>query len=114
MQELKAIGIRLSIDDFGTGYSNLSALKSFPVTRLKLDRSLIHDLPHDEDDKAIALAVVLLAHELNLKVLAEGVESAEQYLFLQNNGCDEMQGYYFSKPLPALEMENFLGQTGVV
>ena len=107
MQELKAIGIQFSIDDFGIGYSNLSALKSYPITRLKLDRSLVRDLPDDEDDKAIAVAVILLAHELNLKVLAEGVENAEQHLFLKKHGCDEIQGYYFSKPLRADEVEIF-------
>lgn len=107
MHELKTIGVQFSIDDFGIGYSNLSALKSFPVTRLKLDQSLVHDLPHDEDDKAIVIAVILLAHELKLKVLAEGVENAEQQRFLQTNGCDEMQGYHFSKPLRAADMEAF-------
>ena len=108
MQELKAMGIQLSIDDFGTGYSNLSALKSFPITRLKLDRSFVRDLPDDEDDKAIARAVILLAHELDLRVVAEGVEMADQHLFLQAIGCDEMQGYYFSKPLPVRDFEAFL------
>ncbi|MDQ9170891.1 EAL domain-containing protein [Oxalobacteraceae bacterium R-40] len=101
MKELQAMGIQLSIDDFGTGYSSLSALKSFPITRLKLDRSFVRDLPHDEDDKAIAKAVISLGHELNLKVLAEGVETAAQLSFLCENGCDEMQGYFFSRPISA-------------
>jgi diguanylate cyclase (GGDEF)-like protein len=108
MQELTTMGVQLSIDDFGTGYSNLSALKSFPITRLKLDRSFVHDLPENEDDKAITRAMILLAHELKLRVVAEGVEAASQHLFLQSIGCDEMQGYYFSRPLPAHEVETFL------
>lgn len=101
MKELQAMGVQLSIDDFGTGYSNLSALKSFPISRLKLDRSFVRDLPHDEDDKAIAKGVISLGHELHLRVLAEGVETAEQLAFLRENGCDEMQGYVFSRPVAA-------------
>ncbi len=101
MQELQAMGVQLSIDDFGTGYSSLSSLKSFPISRLKLDRSFVRDLPHDDDDKAIAKAVISLGHELDLRVLAEGVETAEQLAFLRNSGCDEMQGYFFSRPVAA-------------
>jgi diguanylate cyclase (GGDEF)-like protein/PAS domain S-box-containing protein len=101
MQELQAMGVQLSIDDFGTGYSSLSALKSFPISRLKLDRSFVRDLPHDDDDKAIAKAVISLGHELDLRVLAEGVETAEQLAFLRASGCDEMQGYFFSRPISA-------------
>jgi len=112
MRELRALGIQFSIDDFGTGYSSLSALKRFPIERLKLDRSFVCDLPDDEDDKAIATAVVLLAHELKLKVLAEGVENEEQHRFLRRCGCDEMQGYYFSRPLEARDMEKFLKLDG--
>jgi predicted signal transduction protein with EAL and GGDEF domain len=108
MQELKAMGIQFSIDDFGTGHSNLSALKSFPISRLKLDRSFVQDLPDDEDDKAISTAVILLAHELKLKVVAEGVETEAQLAFLRNAGCDEIQGFYFSKPLEADEMAKLL------
>jgi diguanylate cyclase (GGDEF)-like protein len=105
MQELQAMGVRLSIDDFGTGYSSLSALKSFPIVRLKLDRSFVRDLPDHEDDKAIARAVISLGHKLNLKVLAEGVETEQQRTFLRDNGCDEMQGYYFCKPVPPNQIE---------
>ena len=108
MKALQAMGVRLSIDDFGTGYSSLSALKSFPISRLKLDRSFVRDLPEHEDDKAIARAVISLGHKLNLKVLAEGVESEQQFAFLRENHCDEMQGYYFSKPVPAAEIETLL------
>jgi diguanylate cyclase (GGDEF)-like protein len=101
MRELKAMGVGLSIDDFGTGYSSLSALKSFPIARLKIDRSFVRDIPGDEDDKAIAMAVISLGHKLNLRVLAEGVETAGQLAFLRDNDCDEMQGYHFSKPVSA-------------
>jgi len=101
MRELQAMGVGLSIDDFGTGYSNLSALKSFPIARLKIDRSFVRDIPADADDKAIATAVISLGHKLNLKVLAEGVETAGQLAFLRDNDCDEMQGYHFSRPVSA-------------
>jgi diguanylate cyclase (GGDEF)-like protein len=108
MRALQAIGVRLSIDDFGTGYSSLSALKTFPVARLKIDRSFISDLPHDENDKAVAAAVISLGQKLNLRVVAEGVETDEQIAFLRDNNCDEMQGFRFSKPLPPVELEALL------
>jgi diguanylate cyclase (GGDEF)-like protein/PAS domain S-box-containing protein len=108
MRELQAMGVQLSIDDFGTGYSSLSSLKSFPISRLKLDRSFVRDLPHDEDDKAIAKAVISLGHELELRVLAEGVETAEQLAFLHASGCDEMQGYFFSRPIPPADFAALL------
>jgi diguanylate cyclase (GGDEF)-like protein/PAS domain S-box-containing protein len=99
MDKLKTMGVSLSIDDFGTGYSSLSALKKFPIARLKLDRSFVSDLPHDHDDKAIAMAVISLGHQLNLRVVAEGIETEEQLVFLRDKGCDEMQGDYFSEPV---------------
>ena len=104
MQELQAMGVQLSIDDFGTGYSSLSALKSFPIVRLKIDQSFVRDLPANEDDKAIAMAVISLGHKLNLRVIAEGVETAQQLAFLRDNDCDEMQGYHFSQPVSAAEI----------
>jgi EAL domain-containing protein (putative c-di-GMP-specific phosphodiesterase class I) len=110
MHELRAAGVQLSIDDFGTGYSSLSALKSFPIGHLKLDRSFVKDLPHDEDDKAITKAVISLGHQLGMKIVAEGVETAQQLAFLRENGCEEIQGYYFSKPLSAEEMAAFLAR----
>ena len=101
MKELRALGVRLSIDDFGTGYSSLSALKRFPVERLKIDRSFIQDLPDDEDDCAVASAVISLGQKLNLRVIAEGVETEAQVAFLRENHCDELQGYHFSRPVAA-------------
>ncbi len=101
MKELRGLGVRLSIDDFGTGYSSLSALKRFPVERLKIDRTFIRDLPDDEDDRAVASAVISLGQKLNLRVIAEGVETEEQVAFLRENHCDELQGFHFSRPVVA-------------
>jgi diguanylate cyclase (GGDEF)-like protein/PAS domain S-box-containing protein len=100
LNELKAMRIRLSIDDFGTGYSSLAYLKRFPIDSVKIDRSFIQGLPEDGDDAAITRAIIAMAHSLRLKVIAEGVESAEQLSFLRAHGCDQMQGYLFSPPLP--------------
>ena len=106
LKRLKAIGIRISMDDFGTGYSSLSYLKRFPIDSVKIDRSFINGLPLDADDVAITQAIIAMAHGLKLKVIAEGTETGEQFSFLRDHGCDELQGYYFSKPLP--EDEFFL------
>jgi diguanylate cyclase (GGDEF)-like protein/PAS domain S-box-containing protein len=100
LQELKAMGLRLAIDDFGTGYSSLSYLKRLPVDTVKIDRSFVTDLATNPDDASIAQAIITMAHTLSLKVVAEGVETASQLSFLSAHGCDQMQGYYFSKPLP--------------
>jgi diguanylate cyclase (GGDEF)-like protein len=108
MKELERLGVQLSIDDFGTGYSSLSALKTFPVARLKIDRAFIKGLPGDDDDKAFASAVIALGQNLNLKVIAEGVETAEQAEFLRENNCEEVQGYHLSKPMPPRDFETFL------
>jgi diguanylate cyclase (GGDEF)-like protein/PAS domain S-box-containing protein len=101
LRDLKALGVRIAIDDFGTGYSSLSYLKRFPIDSLKIDRSFVTDLPGNQDDATIAQAIIIMAHALRLKVIAEGVENEAQLEFLTANGCDEVQGYYFSRPLPA-------------
>ncbi len=112
MERLKAMGIHISMDDFGTGYSSLSYLKRFPLTLLKIDKSFIGDLPHNTEDAAIVRAILSMAHNLGLRVVAEGVETVPQLDFLHRFGCEEIQGYLFSKPLPAREMTRLLGQKG--
>ncbi|WP_245482383.1 MULTISPECIES: EAL domain-containing protein [unclassified Mesorhizobium] len=113
MDALQSLGVQISIDDFGTGYSSLSALKTFPVARLKIDKSFIKDLAADENDQAVASAVISLGQNLHLRVIAEGVETDDQVAFLRKNNCDEMQGYHFSKPVSAQGIEKLLHTASV-
>jgi diguanylate cyclase (GGDEF)-like protein len=108
MQQLKALGVTLALDDFGTGYSSLNYLRRFPVDCLKIDRSFISDVATDASAAAVATSIVAIAHSLGLNALAEGVETAEQLDFLVKCGCDSLQGYYFSRPLPAPEFTALL------
>lgn len=108
LHKLKALGVHLAIDDFGTGYSSLSYLRRFPIDKLKVDRSFITNVTTNSGDASVTQAIITVAHNLGLKVTAEGVEEASLLDFLRQNNCDEVQGYYFSKPLSALNMETLL------
>lgn len=107
LDELHQKGFKISIDDFGTGYSSLSYLKKLPVDKLKIDRSFIKDLPQDSEDSAITKTIITLAKNLNLEVIAEGVETQAQELFLQENGCDSVQGYFYAKPMDKARLEEY-------
>lgn len=108
LQNLKAVGVTIAIDDFGTGYSSLAYLKRFPIDKLKIDIAFIRDVTTSPDDAAITLAVIRMAHSLKLSVIAEGVETEAQLAFLQRHSCDEIQGYYFSRPVDAKAFENLI------
>jgi EAL domain-containing protein (putative c-di-GMP-specific phosphodiesterase class I) len=108
MQLLKTVGIRFSIDDFGTGYSSLAYLKRLPLDELKIDRSFIMDITTDDNAAAIVNAFISLAHLLDLHVVAEGVENDAQQVFLGKNGCDLIQGFLFSRPVPSEQMTQML------
>jgi EAL domain-containing protein (putative c-di-GMP-specific phosphodiesterase class I) len=101
LTRLKNMGVNISIDDFGTGFSSLGSLKRLPIDALKIDQSFVREATTDPDDAALVMAIITLAHNLRLKVVAEGVETEDQLRFLQLLRCDEIQGYFFSKPLPA-------------
>ena len=106
--ELTKMGINISIDDFGTGYSSLNYLKKLPIGRLKIDRSFVRDIQHDPGDAAIVAAIISMAHNLNMQVIAEGVENEGQLQFLKRHGCDEMQGYFWSAPVTSQQIESLL------
>ena len=108
LNQISDIGIELAIDDFGTGYSSLSYIKKLPIHKLKIDQSFIRDLPDDAEDSAITKAVISLAQNLNLNVIAEGVETVQQRDFLLKNGCNHIQGYFYSKPIDVSKIEIIL------
>lgn len=108
LKQLSSYGIRLAIDDFGTGYSSLAYLKRLPVDILKIDQSFVRDIPHDEEDVAIVLAVIALANSMNLEVIAEGVETIEQKNLLVENGCPHIQGYFYSRPISSTDMSQWM------
>jgi EAL domain-containing protein (putative c-di-GMP-specific phosphodiesterase class I) len=114
LQALKDLGIRLAIDDFGTGYSSLSYLHRFPVDILKIDRSFIEKINQGKEGRAVARAIIMMGDSLNLRVIAEGIENAEQIVALKHLGCESGQGYYFSKPLAEEAMNEFLSNSEIV
>ncbi|WP_041354950.1 putative bifunctional diguanylate cyclase/phosphodiesterase [Nitrosococcus halophilus] len=112
LQSLSTLGVRISVDDFGTGHSSLTYLKHLPLDSIKIDRSFIHDIPEEIESRAITKAIIALGHSLNLEVVAEGVETQEQFLYLQEYGCDRVQGYFISKPLNAPRAQKWWQEKG--
>src|SRR6202158_1323609 len=108
LDEIQSRGVRLAIDDFGTGYSSMSLMKQFPIDTIKIDRSFVRDLENSTEDRAIAKAIINMGKALGLTVVAEGVETTEQDAFLRGHACDELQGYLFSKPVPAETVPSLL------
>ena len=109
---LRRMGVHLSVDDFGTGYSSLSYLKRFPMSHVKIDRSFVMGICHDESDRSLVAAIIAMAGALGLQPVAEGVERQEQALMLRDLGCDTMQGFLFGRPVPAGEIDEMLGLSG--
>jgi len=110
LRDLKNLGVRIAMDDFGTGYSSLGNLRSFPFDKIKIDRSFVSDLENNPDAMSIVHAVVGLGHSLGMATCAEGVETSEQLAYLRSEGCSEVQGYYYSKPKPAVEVDKMIRQ----
>ena len=108
LTKLHDIGIKLAIDDFGTGYSSLSYLKKFPVHKLKIDRAFIKDVTTDKDDATIARSIIHLGQAMNLEIIAEGVETEEQLNFLREEGCEQVQGFLFAKPMTGTALIEWL------
>jgi len=108
LESIKAMGCRIAIDDFGTGYSSLAQLKNFPIDTLKVDRSFIRDLENNQEDRAMTSAIIAMGKTLGLTIVAEGVETEAQQTFLGARACDQIQGYYFSKPLAPTQFDEFL------
>ena len=108
LEQLSAMGVLVSVDDFGTGYSSMSYLRRLPIDKLKIDRVFINEIVSRPEDASIVRAIVSLAHSLRLKVVAEGVETPAQLDFLKAVGCDEYQGYHFSRPVPAIDFERLI------
>jgi EAL domain-containing protein (putative c-di-GMP-specific phosphodiesterase class I) len=111
LDAIQSRGIRIAIDDFGTGYSSMSLMKQFPIDTIKIDRSFVRDLPDDAEDQAIAQAIISMGRALGMTIVAEGVETVEQQTFLRAHGCDEMQGFLFSRPLPPEQLADLLRPT---
>ena len=110
LRAIRDMGVGLAIDDFGTGYSSLSYLKHFPLSTVKIDRSFINDLSQDADARALIDGIITLSHGLRMKVVAEGIETAAQLEYLRSHGCDEAQGYWLCKPVPADEARDFMAR----
>jgi EAL domain-containing protein (putative c-di-GMP-specific phosphodiesterase class I) len=108
LHKLRKLGVRISLDDFGTGYSSLSYLKKLPLDNLKVDQSFLSDVLNDSISEAILKSIISLARNLNLSITAEGVETAGHLSLLENYGCDYLQGYYFSRPVPPADLERFI------
>jgi len=113
LNELRELGVGLSIDDFGTGYSSLSHLKRFPLNEIKIDRTFLADITSDRDNAGIAIAIIGMGHSLGLRVVAEGVETADQLAFVRAQDCDEAQGFLFGRPMPAEEFGALLQTHGL-